>query len=126
MKKIAASDGRTLIRRSRWIKVRTNYNPSKRNSLWYYVNDGNGRREGQTGFDPSSGLYLDWFPWNGRKWAMEQFIALGGPWGGAPILFEDENGKTSCIAGYDSENYYNPILIEVDDCGEYVRVYEEE
>lgn len=126
MKKIPANNGRTLIRRSRWIKVCRNYNPNKRNALWYYVTDGNGYREGQTNFDPSSGLYLDYFRWNGRNWALEQFYRLGGIMGGAPIFFEDEDGKTSYIAGYDSENYYNPILIEVDDCGEYVRVYEEE
>ena len=41
------------------------------------------------------------------------------------MMFENEDGKTSFIAGYDSQNCFNPILIEVDDCGEYVRVYEE-
>lgn len=127
MKKILTSDGRTLVRRSRWIEVRKNYNPNKRNRLWYYVTDGNGYREGQKGYDPSSGLFLDYFRWNGRNWAIEQFYSVSGTMGFlAPIMFEDENGKTSYIAGYDSENYYNPILIEVDDCGEYVRVYEEE
>ena len=126
MKKIVTKEGRTLKRVSRWIRIRQNYNPSRRNPLWYYVTDGNGRREGQTGYDPSTGLFLDYFVWNGRKWALEQFIRLGGPWGGPPIMFTDDNGKTSCIAGYDSENYHNPILIEIDDYGEYVRVYEEE
>lgn len=126
MKKILANDGHVLIRRSRWIKVRQNYRPNRRNSLWYYVTDGNGYREGQSNYDPSSGLFLDYFVWNGRKWAIGQFNSASGTMGIPPIYFENDDGKTSFIAGYDSENYYNPILIEIDDCGEHVRVYEEE
>lgn len=125
MKKIIANDGHVLNRRSRWIPIRHNYRPNKRNRLWYYVTDSKGRREGQRDFDPSSGLTLDYFVWNGRTWAIEQFYSVYGTMGIMPIFFEDENGKTSFISGYDSENYYNPILIELDDCGEYVRVYEE-
>lgn len=126
MKKIIANDGHILNRVSRWIRVRHNYNPSKRNSLWYYVTDGNGRKECHSDFDPTTGLCLDYFVWNGRKWAIEQFNSVYGTMGIPPIFFEDENGKTSFISGYDSENYYNPILIELDDGCEYVRVYEEE
>lgn len=125
MKKIIANDGHVLNRVSRWIKIRQNFRPNRRNSLWYYVMDGNGHREGQSDYDPSTGLFLDYFIWNGRKWALEQFIALGGMMGGTPIFFENEDGKTSYIAGYDSENYYNPILIEFGDGYDYVRVYEE-
>ena len=125
MKKIVANDGHVLIRRSRWIKIRHNYNPSKRNGMWDYVRDGYGRGEGSRDFDPASGLYLDYFRWNGANWAIERFNSMYGTMGAPPIFFEDENGKTSYISGYDSENYYNPILIELDDCGEYVRVYEE-
>lgn len=36
----------------------------------------------------------------------------------------EENGKLHFLC-VDSENWYNPILIEIDDGGEYVRVYEE-
>lgn len=126
MKNIPTSDGRTLVRLSRWIKVRQNYKPNKRNRLWDYVRDGSGYGPHSNKFNPADGLFLDYFVWNGRKWAIEQFLSVSGTMGlPAPILFEDENGKTSCIAGYDGENYYNPILLEVDDCGEYVRVYEE-
>lgn len=126
MKKIAASNGHNLIRRSGWIDIKYNYHPNRRNKLWYYVTDGNGNREGNKNFDPSSGLTLEYFRWNGRNWAIGQFFSASGTMGFlAPIFFEDD-GKTSYIAGYDSENYYNPILIEVDDCCEHVRVYEEE
>ena len=126
MKKISTTDGRTRIRRSRWILVRHNDHPNRRNSLWDYVTDGNGNRSCSPRFDPSSGLYLDYFVWNGRKWAIEQFYSASGTMGFlAPMMFENEDGKLSYIAGYDSENYWNPILIELDDGCEYVRVYEE-
>ena len=122
---IKTNDGNSLVRLSRWISIRHNYNPSKRNRLWDYVRDGSGRGPFSSSFNPDDGLCLDYFVWNGRKWALEQFLLLGGMMGGAPIFFEDENGKTSYISGYDGENYYNPIMIELDECCESVRVYEE-
>lgn len=126
MKKIVTKEGKTLKRVSRWIRIQQNYNPSRRNPLWHYVTDGNGYHEYQCGYDPSTGLFLDFFRWNGRNWALEQFIRLGGMMGGAPYTYEDDDGKLGVIGAYDSENYYDPILIEIDDCGEYVRVYEED
>lgn len=45
--------------------------------------------------------------------------------GGSPYIYEDDDGKIGVVGAYDSENYYNPILIEVDEYGECVRVYEE-
>lgn len=118
-KVITCKDGRTIERVSRWVQVRHNYAPNKRNPLWYYVMDGCGYLEGQKEFDPESGLYLDYFRWNGRNWAIEQFFRET-----VPTMWE-EDGKLHWIAGYDSENYYNPILIEFDECCENVRVYEE-
>ena len=118
--KIICTDGKIIYRKSRWIKRQTNYNPNKRNSLFYYATDENGYREGQTGYNPKNGLYLDYFRWNGRNWAIEQFLRLD-----YPIMWEDKEGKLNFLSGYDSENYYNPILIEIDETGEYIRVYEE-
>lgn len=120
MKTIAANDGKEIVRVSRWIKIRQNYNVSKRNSLYYYATDENGYREGQTNYNPENGLYLDYFKFNGRTYAIKQFYRMD-----YPIFFENEDGKISYIAGYDSENYYNPLLIEIDECGENVRLYEE-
>ena len=40
-------------------------------------------------------------------------------------MWEDENGKLQYLSGYDSENYYNPIMIEFSEACEYVRVYKE-
>ena len=119
-KEIVTKGGSTIRRISRWIKIRQNYSPNKRNPLWYYVTDGNGYREGEEKFNIDSGLFLDYFVWNGRKWAIGQFLHLS-----YPMMWEDENGKICWISGYDSEDYYNPILIELDENCEMVRVYEE-
>ena len=124
-KEFVTKDGHKLIRKSRWIKIRRNYNPSKRNRLRYYITDGNGYREGQSNFDPSTGLFLDYFPWRGTTWAMEQFMRCGSVWCPTVIMWEEDD-KINYISGIDSEDYCNPIMIELDECGEYVRVYEEE
>lgn len=42
---------------------------------------------------------------------------------GRPISFTDTDGKTTFISAYDAEDYYNPLLIELDDYGKRVRVY---
>ena len=122
MKEITTNDNKKIYRCSRWIKIKHNCNPNKRNSLYYYTVDGYGYREGTENYNPieHDGKYIDYFCWNGRKWAIEQFLRLD-----YPIFFENEDGKTSFISGYDGEEYYNPVLIELDDCCECVRVYVE-
>lgn len=123
MKTFTTTDGNKITRISRWIKIQHNYNPNKRNKLWYYVTDGNGYIEGQTGYDKSTGLYLDYFVFNGRKYAINQFMNLNNPFYCNPVMFY-ENDKLHHLSGYDSENYYNPIMIELSDGCEYVRVYQ--
>ena len=122
---IITNENKTIYRLSRWIRIQRNYNPNKRNRLYYYAMDGNGYREGQNGFDPKNGLYIDFFHWNGRTYAIEQFIMLGSIWCPYTCTFNDKDGKMHYLSGYDSENYFDPILIELDEYGEYVRVYTE-
>lgn len=119
-KEFETQNGTKIYRVSRWIKIQQAYNITKRNSLYYYATDENGYREGQNNFNPENGLYCDFFKWRGRKYAIEQFLRLD-----YPIFFNDTDGKLNYLSGYDSENYYNPILIELDNCCEYVRVYTE-
>lgn len=110
----------TLIQRvSRWIRIKQAYDITKRHSLYYYRRDENGYGEYSDEFNPNNGTFLDYFTFNGRKYAIEQFLRLD-----YPIMFE-ENGKLQFLSGYDSENYYNPLLIEIDDSGEYIRCYYE-
>lgn len=121
-KQFITQQNHVVARVSNWIKIRTNYNPSKRNSLYYYVTDENGYRSNSKYFNENSDLYLDYFTWNKRNWAIDQFILFGGLMGGIPEKFKDGD-KTITLNFYDSENYYNPIMLELDESGEKVRVY---
>lgn len=125
--RIITTDGKEIFRKSRWIKRRTNYNPNKRNSLYYYTCDGYGYRQGTENYNPveHGGKFLDYFRFNGRNYAIEQFISMSSPFASMVYQWEDKEGKLNFLSGYDSENYFNPILIEISDCGEYIRVYEE-
>lgn len=125
MKEIVTKEGRTLLRLSRWIKVQQGYNITPRHSLYDYCTDENGFYPGQSMFNPENGTFLDFFRFNGRKYAINQFIIFGGIMGGYPPMWEDEDGKIHYLSGYDSEDYYNPIMIESSECCEYVRVYQE-
>lgn len=60
------------------------------------------------------------FSHKGRLYAFDQFIRLS-----YPIMFEDNDGKTTVLSGYDSANWYNPFLIEIHQDGEYIRLWEE-
>lgn len=118
---------RNFRRVSRWITVKHNYTPNKRNSLWDYVMDENGYKPYQDNFTPENGLYLDYFRFNGRNYAVEQFLSLGNPfWNPVTYCYEDENGKTCYLSGVDNENYFNPIYVEFDEYCENVRVYVED
>lgn len=122
-KQFKTNNDHIIERLSRWIKIKHNYSPNNRNSLAYYITDENGRYSNDKYFNPNNGLYLDYFNWNGRTWAINQFIILGGMMGGIPEMFTDTNGKLTVVGAYDSENYYDPIMIEIDEYGENVRVY---
>ena len=95
-----------ITRVSRWIRIQTAFDITKKHSLFDYC-------------DKTNENSIDYFRYNGRKYAVNQFFRLI-----HPIFFDDTNGKTNFISGYDSENYWNPYYIEIDDCGEYVRMYE--
>lgn len=125
MKEIVTKEGRTLLRLSRWIKVQQGYNITPRHSLYDYCRDERGYQPGQSQFNPENGTFLDYFRFQGRKWAIGQFLLLGGMMGGYPIMWEDADGKLHYLSGYDLENYYNPIMIEFSEACEYVRVYQE-
>ena len=126
MKEFKTVDGKnTVTRLSRWIQIKQNYNVNKRNSLYEFSTDGNGYKPGQSEYNPANGTYLDYFRFNGRNYAIEQFIALGSVWcSGSPYEFTDTDGKSTFIHAVDYYgDLYNPLYIEVDECGERVRVY---
>lgn len=127
MKEIVSEDGVRYRRISRWIEIKHNYNPSKRNSLWDYVSDENGYRPHSDSFNPENGLSLDYFRFRGRTFAVEQFYVLGGVWvGGTPIFYNDKDGKLGYISTVDMDgNMFHPIYGEWDEYCEHVRLYEE-
>lgn len=107
---ITTNMGRSYIRVSRWIKVMY-AEVTPRNSLYLY---------GDTyGYDNNrSAVYF--FRHKNKKYALGQFMRLT-----HPEFFDDENGKTSFLSGYDAAAYYRPLLIEVRPDGEYIRLYQE-
>ena len=114
MKTFKTTTGRTIARVSRYIKIRTDYVTS-RHSLYDYA-DSSSEEDGKR--------LLDYFIYHGKKYALNQFMRLGSNF--IPEVYQfEENGKTQFLSGVDSENYYNPLLIEVDEYGESVRIYEE-
>ena len=127
MKQFKTIDGKhTITRLSRWITIRTNYNASKRNSLYDYSTDENGYRPHQDEYNPAGGTYLDYFIFGGRTYAIEQFISLGSMWiGEQPYRFTDTDGEISSVHAVDLDGcLYNPLYIEIDEYGERVRVYQ--
>lgn len=122
---IISTDGRRLERVSRWIELKHNYHPSKRNSLWDYVTDGSGNRPSSEKFNPDDGLFLDYFRHNGKTYALEQFGVLGGVWvGGTPVMYHDKDGKLGVIGTVDMDgNMYSPLYAEWDEYCERVRLY---
>ena len=106
------TDGKKIERVSRWIKIRQAYNVTEKHSLYYYAEK----------LEENENM-LDYFIFNGRKYALNQFYRFGTMWTPSPPPMFYENDKLHYISGYDAENYYNPLLIEVEECGEAVRIY---
>ena len=127
MKVIKTKDGQKFERVSRWISIKTNYNPSKSNRLWDYVTDENGYHPYQDNFNKENGLYLDYFQFGGRTYAIEQFYALGSAFlSGLPILYDDKDGKLGVIGYMDMDgDLYHPLFAEFDEYCERVRLYVE-
>lgn len=125
-KEFKTIDGKnTVTRLSRWITVKQNYNVSKRNSLYDFSTDENGYHPYQDNYNNENGTYLDYFTFNGRNYAIEQFVCIGSAWcAGTPYMFNDTDGKLSVVGAVDFYgDLYNPLYIEIDAYGEKVRVY---
>ena len=96
-----------IMRVSRWIKIEAK-EITKRSRFWDYADpctEENGKR------------LIDVFRFNNRWYCLDQFLRLS-----YPVFFE-ENGKKGFLSGYDGENYYYPLEIELDESGECIRLY---
>lgn len=126
MKIVKTTDGKNFRKLSRWIEIKYNLNPNKRNRLWYYVTDENGYRPSQDEFNPKDYLELIYFRFKGRNYALNQFYRIGSMVvAGKPHEYTDRQG-THVICAVDLEgDLYHPLYIEVNTTGEAVCVYEE-
>lgn len=115
MEKIfTTTDGKQIARVSRWISIKTDWNITPRHPLYYYSCDADdGKR------------CVDYFVFHGRKYALDQFYRFGTMFTPTQPPMWYENSKLQHMAGYDSENYFCPLMIEVDEYGEHIRVYAE-
>lgn len=126
MKDFITVDGKYKIKRlSRWIAIKQNYNVSPRNSLYDFSTDEYGYTPNQEKYNPENGTYLDYFRFNGKNYAVSQFIGLGSVWcGGSPYEFIDTDGKSTFIHAVDFYgDLFDPLYIEMDEYGERIRIY---
>ena len=100
-KKTFIADGRSYQKSSRWIKIQNGEVKNKNHSLYDYKEDDNS---------------ITYFTHSGKRYAISQFMRLS-----YPIMIEEEG----IIGGYDIECSYKPYLLEISDCGEYARLWEE-
>ena len=114
-KMIKTKEGYTFTRVSRKIAIKGAY-ITKRHSLYDYGDDGD--------TDEAGRVWVYYFRYGGRTYALSQFLRMGTMWAGVAPYEYDDNGETSYICGYDGENYYNPLYIEILDDGETIRLYE--
>lgn len=105
------TDGKKIERISRYIQIRTDY-VTKKHSLYDYADKSD------------NDALLNYFIYQGRKYAINQFVKYGSAFFPTSYQFM-ENGKLNFLSGVDSENFFNPLLIEIDEYGERVRVYQE-
>ena len=127
MKKVYVTvDGKHAFTRSRWLDIRCAYKVNKNNSLYDFCTDEYGWHPYNDDFDPANGLYLDYFIYNRRKYALEQFIGIGSmACPGEPYQIKNNDGSTSTVCAVDFYgDLYNPLYVEFDESGEKVRVYE--
>ena len=115
MKELVSTEGKKFYRLSRWISVQW-LQVTERHPLWYYA-----EKDTQEG----NKRWVECFRWNDTLYAMGQFMRFNTPFvhDAEPILID---GKEKIwLAGFDANEYFDPIMIEIHDDCEHVRVYKE-
>lgn len=110
---ITTKEGHKYERVSRWIKIHSDY-VTPRHSLFEYSDNY------MQATPDESGCLLDWFRYNGRKYALGQFERLA-----YPEMWEEKDGL-HCLSGYDCTEFWNPLVAEIDEIHYgYIRLYRE-
>lgn len=108
------TDGITIQGTGRWVSIHLIPEITPLHSLWEYGDD-NG--------DGTRSTYI--FTHYGHRFALDQFIRYGGPWGPpVPLMWEEADGLHH-MAGVQADRWDHPLMIELDECGERVRVWQE-
>lgn len=126
MKKVFITDSGKRFTRSRWITIHHACDVTSRHSLYDYATDAHGYHPYQDKFNPENGTYLDYFRYNGRLYALEQFYGIGSmAVGGTPETFIDTDGNLTVIGAVNMDgDLYSPEYAEFDEYCERVRIYE--
>ena len=61
-----------------------------------------------------------YFVWNGQRYHLDDIGRLS-----YPVFFENENGKTDFCSGYICLCNWGGVLVQIDDSGEAVQLYDE-
>ena len=61
---------------------------------------------------------------DGRRYKLDSFYRLGSAWClGEPFEIKDRAGRSAVLCGYQMEEYYKPLFIQLDECGEMARLF---
>ena len=110
LRTITTTENRTYKKVSNWIEIKYQY-VTKRHSLSDYADF--------CGTDNEKEGSLTYFTFKGKKYALGQFMRLT-----HPEFFENEEGEQSFLCGYDRTDYYKPLMLELSDCADSVRLFE--
>jgi hypothetical protein len=108
------TDGTTIQGTGRWIAIQCAPGITARHSLWDYGDDnGDGTRA------------LWFFNHYGHRFALGQFLRFGGPWGPAAVPMWEEADGLHHMAGIEMDRWDAPLMIELSEGGDAVRVWQE-
>lgn len=65
-----------------------------------------------------------YFNFKGKRYRLDNFISNNSAWGSVTDILTSEDGEKIMFSGYEADSYYRPYFIEVDSCGDAVRVYQ--
>lgn len=114
MSRRTTTEGRTLTGTGRWIAIQCAPAITPRHALWEYGDDnGDGTRS------------VWFFNHYGHRFAMGQFLRFGGPWFASTGPEWEEADGLHHMAGIEVDRWHTPLMIELDDWCEAVRVWQE-
>lgn len=105
-------NGTVLERLSDWLDIKTDCDIPTTHPLWDYATDDYGRHPYEKEFDGSGTTYLDYFNFEDKEFAINQFLLRHSLVCGFDL---ECKRYPSYIMGYNAEELYNPLLIEFDE-----------